>query len=80
MRHTLVRLLVFLAPALLCLGPASPNEARSRWEMRNQIRRDKFDLVLPQAMRENKVDMWITLMKEGNFDPLYLELGQGYVS
>jgi Xaa-Pro aminopeptidase len=80
MRHTLVRLLVFLAPALLCLGSASPNEARSRWEMRNQIRRDKFDLVLPQAMRENGIDMWITAMKEGNFDPLYLELGQGYVS
>lgn len=48
--------------------------------MRNQIRRDKFDLVFPQAMRENGIDMWITVMKEGNFDPLYLELGQGYVS
>jgi len=59
---------------------ASTNEARDRWEMRNQIRRDKFDLVLPQAMRENGIDMWITVMKEGNFDPLYLDLGQGYVS
>ena len=59
---------------------ASANDARSRWEMRNQIRRDKFDLVLPQAMRENGIDMWITVMKEGNFDPLYLDLGQGYVS
>jgi len=55
-------------------------EARLRWEMRNQIRRDKFDLVLPQVMRENQIDMWITVMKEGNFDPLYLDLGQGYVS
>ena len=63
------------------LASAAPtNDARARWEMKNQIRRDKFDLVLPRVMRENGVDMWITVQKEGNFDPLYLELGQGYVS
>jgi Xaa-Pro aminopeptidase len=55
-------------------------EARLRWEMRNQIRKDKFDIILPQVMKENQIDMWVTVMKEGNFDPLYLDLGQGYVS
>lgn len=80
MKGTLARLSLVLGLALLFPALASPNEARSRWEMRNQIRRDKFDLVLPQAMRENGIDMWITVMKEGNFDPLYLDLGQGYVS
>jgi len=80
MKGTLARLSLVLGLALLFPALASPNEARSRWEMRNQIRRDKFDLVLPQAMRENGIDMWITLMKEGNFDPLYLDLGEGYVS
>ena len=80
MRRTLSRLSLVLGLALLFPALASPNEARDRWEMRNQIRRDKFDLVLPQAMRENGIDMWITVMKEGNFDPLYRELGQGYVS
>lgn len=55
-------------------------EARARWEMMNQIRRDKFDLILPQVMRENQIDMWITVMREGNFDPLYRDLGEGYVS
>jgi len=30
----------------------------------NQIRRDKFDIVLPQVMRENDVDMWIHVMRE----------------
>jgi len=59
-------------------GPVQ--EARSRWEVRNQIRRDKFDLILPEVMRENRIDMWITVMKEGNFDPLYLAFGEGYVS
>lgn len=55
-------------------------EARRRWEIMNQIRRDKFDLILPKVMRENKIDMWITVMREGNYGPLYHDLGGGYVS
>lgn len=54
-------------------------EAKLRWEMMNQIRRDKFDIILPQVMRENKIDMWITVMREGNHGPLYDDFGQGYV-
>jgi Xaa-Pro aminopeptidase len=57
-----------------------PQEARHRWEMMNQIRQDKFDIVLPEVMRENQIDMWITVMKEGNYGPLYKDFGQGYVS
>ena len=30
-------------------------------------------------MRENKIDMWIIMNREGNFDPLYHFLGEGYV-
>jgi len=33
-------------------------------ELRNQIRREKFDLVLPQAMKKNNVDMWIHVMRD----------------
>ena len=44
-----------------------------------QIRRDKFDHVLPEAMRENEIDMWITVVKEGLPDPLTDDLGRGYV-
>jgi len=55
-------------------------EARQRWEMMNQIRMDKFDIILPKVMRENKIDMWITVMKEGNYGPLYKDFGQGYIS
>ncbi|MCH8127467.1 aminopeptidase P family protein [candidate division KSB1 bacterium] len=53
-------------------------EARRRWERMCEIRRQKFDLILPEVMRENGIDMWITMMKEGNPDPLYEDLGRGY--
>ena len=33
-------------------------------EWNNQIRREKFDLVLPVAMRKNNDDMWIHIMRE----------------
>lgn len=31
-----------------------------------QIRRDKLNHVLPDVMRENEVDMWITMIREAN--------------
>lgn len=43
--------------------------------MRQQIRRDKFDHVLPQAMRDNGVDMWIHVIRDRNPDGLATELG-----
>ncbi len=54
-------------------------ESFRRWRKLNQIRLDKFDLVLPEVMRENKIDMWIIMCREGNFDPLYPDMGEGYV-
>lgn len=41
------------------------------------IRQEKFDIVLPIAMRENNVDMWIHAMKLGNPDALALDLALG---
>ncbi|MHA1217321.1 MAG: hypothetical protein ACTSO5_01400 [Candidatus Heimdallarchaeaceae archaeon] len=49
--------------------------ARSRWESLNLIRKEKFEAVLPDALRENNVDMWIHIMREGNPDPLNIDLG-----
>ncbi len=73
------RLLCLTALFLLLPQGSSGQEARRRWERMAQIRRDKFDLILPEAMRENRIDMWITVMKEGLLDPLYEDLGRGYV-
>ncbi|MFC2029313.1 M24 family metallopeptidase [Chloroflexota bacterium] len=41
------------------------------------IRGEKLDIVLPKAMRENNVDMWIHAVKHGNPDALSLDLGIG---
>ncbi len=76
----LVLILGFALSAPVVLpGGAQAQEARRRWEMMAQIRRDKFDYVLPEVMRENGVDMWITVMREGLHDPLYEDLGRGYI-
>jgi len=42
-------------------------------EWNNQIRRDKFDIVLPVAMRKNNVDMWIHVMRIAIPDPFGAE-------
>ncbi len=71
----ILAILTALAPTAATAKP----EARIRWERMCQIRADKFDLILPEAMRENSVDMWITVMKEGLRDPLWEDLGRGYI-
>ena len=42
-------------------------------ELNNEIRRDKFDIVLPQIMRERNIDMWIHVMREAMPDPFGAE-------
>src|ERR671913_1820965 len=60
--------------------PASAQEARRRWEMQRQIRLDKFEQVLPRAMRAHAIDMWIVAVKENHGEPLWDDLGRGYVT
>ena len=38
-------------------------EARARWETLRNIRHQKFELILPGAMRDNGVDMWILVSR-----------------
>src|SRR5687767_3698420 len=68
---------------MLAIGlavPAFAQEARRRWEIQRQIRLDKFEQVLPRAMRSYGIDMWIVAVKENHYDPLWNDLGRGYVS
>ncbi|MEM6703549.1 MAG: M24 family metallopeptidase [Acidobacteriota bacterium] len=64
--------------SLLAAVPAAAQEAQRRWETMRQIRLDKFDLVLPEVMRENGVDMWITMIREANYGSLHADFGEGY--
>ena len=45
------------------------------------IRNDKLDLILPGAMREHGIDMWIHVARAGDPDPLAYEFGitDGYL-
>jgi Xaa-Pro aminopeptidase len=76
---TLAVLVVAVTALTLLATPAEAQEARRRWERMCTIRAQKFDLVLPGAMRANGIDMWITVMREGQLDPLWEALGRGYV-
>ena len=71
-------LAISFAPALV--APSSAQESRRRWEMQRQIRLDKFEQVLPAAMRAHGIDMWIVAVKENHREPLWEDLGRGYVS
>lgn len=66
------------APALGAADAPTRREALRRFQMACQIRSDKFNYVLPEVMRENKVDMWIVTLQEQAYDPLYEDLGRGY--
>ena len=48
---------------------------QAQWEVSCSIRRDKFDYVLPTAMRRNGVDMWIVIDHGRGTEPLMLDLG-----
>jgi len=64
----------------LTIESLNAQEAHRRWRKMNRIRADKFDLVLPEVMRENDIDMWIVTNREGKSDPLYQDMGGGYTS
>ncbi len=63
--------LLVLAPGL----DAGAQQSKQAYEIMRLIRREKMDLILPGAMRDNNVDMWIHVVQSGNRDPLALDLG-----
>jgi Xaa-Pro aminopeptidase len=75
-----MKLFLILLLLSLAVSRADAQEARRRWEMQRQIRLDKFEQVLPPAMRAHGIDMWIVAVKENHTDPLWDDLGRGYVS
>lgn len=75
-----MKILLTTSLVMLLSLPAFAQEARRRWEMERQIRLDKFEQVLPRAMRDNGIEMWIVAAKENHYDPLWKDLGRGYIT
>ena len=76
-RITLVFMAVLLAGSatgLELLGHSSQSGGKILRLMRN----DKLDLILPGAMRDNNVDMWIHVTRQGDPDPMARQFGTTY--
>ena len=69
------RILVFLILVMFTVPFANcqAQEMDDLKEWNNQIRREKLDLVLPQAMKKNNIDMWIHVMRIAIPDPFGAE-------
>ena len=61
--------------AVLVSMPALAGQALTDWQFACNIRSDKFDYVLPGAMRDNGIDMWIVVDKGRGTEPLAREFG-----
>ena len=67
--------LVLFCLILFVQGASSQNvEPEADAELMFLIRSEKFDIILPQIMQDNKIDMWIHA-KKGK-DPLNFEFGK----
>jgi len=47
-------------------------------EVLRLIRNEKLDLILPGAMRDNNVDMWIHVTRPGDPDPIAQQFGKTF--
>ncbi len=69
-------ILSFFMFLVLCCVVSAGQQAKNDDDLKewnNQIRREKFDIVLPEVMRKNNVDMWIHVMREAIPDPFGAE-------
>ena len=77
-----VRTPSILIPLLLAatFATAQPgvHSSRSGGEVMRLLRQDKLDLILPGAMRDNGVDMWIHVTRHGDPDPMAYWFGNTY--
>ena len=71
---------VIIAVLTMYAGMVAPRTAtaqdfQSNWEISCIIRNDKFDYVLPNAMRRNDIDMWIVIDHGRGTEPMMLDFG-----
>ncbi len=59
-----------MVPVACANAQSQVHSSKSGGEVLRLIRNDKLDLILPGAMRDNNVDMWIHVTRAGDVDPL----------
>ena len=72
MKKILIAALLFMVAPVVVVDA---QESKQNYEIMKLIRQEKFDLILPGALRDNNVDMWIHVVESGRMDPLALDLG-----
>lgn len=75
MKHQRSSFVAALLSATVWSTSAFAGQALSDWQIACNIRSDKFDYVLPAAMRDNAFDMWIVIDKGRGTEPLAREFG-----
>ena len=68
-------LISMMFTAVITHGQPGVHTAKTSSEVLDLIRKEKLDLILPGAMRDNNVDMWIHVTRTGDPDPLYPHFG-----
>ena len=82
---TLLRVAVFSAVDLfvtpIAYGQSDVMTAKVSSEILHLMRKEKLDLILPGAMRDNNIDMWIHVTRQGDPDPMVQQFGNawGYI-
>jgi len=71
----IIRAIIFVGMAALVAMNSLSNDARDSWEINNMMRSDKLDFVLPTAMRNNNIDMWLIIDKGRGTEPLFRDFG-----
>lgn len=63
------------------IADAEPISVKAGAEVLHLIRKEKFDLILPGAMRDNNIEMWIHTIRLADPDPMALHFGavSGYI-
>ena len=69
---------MFTAPIAYAQLPARTPETDA--EALRLMRNDKLDVILPGAMRDNDVDMWIHVTRDGDPDPMARFFGRTYTT
>ena len=75
MRAPIVLVLATVLIATIRTGTAAAEDVVNH----EKIRQDRINVLLPQIMKEQKVDAWLTFTRENTTDPILAVLGVDHI-